>query len=66
VNASTVANQGQPSTTGCPGLGDLEWITKKSTGYSQEANVTIISSKLSSRVMTDLSARSSKVYVGLK
>jgi hypothetical protein len=58
--------QGQSSTTGCPGLGDLGWITKKYTGYSKEANVIVISSKLPAGVMTDLSASSSKVCVGLK
>jgi hypothetical protein len=66
INASTVANQGQPSTTGCPSLEDFGCITKKSTVYSQEVRVTVTSSKLHVGLMTDLSTNSNRVWVGLK
>lgn len=37
-----VANQGQPKTTGCPGLEIFGEIITKSIRYSQEATVTIV------------------------
>jgi hypothetical protein len=40
-------------------------MTKKSIGYSQEARVTVTSSRLPAGLMTDLSANSIMVWVGL-
>ena len=43
---------------------DLEYMTRKSTGYSQEASVIMTSSKLPAGLMIDLSTNSIMVWVG--
>jgi hypothetical protein len=66
INALVVANQGLPIMTGGPLVGSFEWMTRKSTGYSHEAKVTMISSKIPSSITLVLSANSKMVGVGLR
>jgi hypothetical protein len=52
--------------TGWPLVGSFEWITRNSIGYSPEAKVTVISSKIPSGITLVLSANSKMVGVGLR
>jgi hypothetical protein len=66
INALVVAKQGLPKIMGWPLVGSFEWMTRKSIGYSHEANVTMISSKIPSGITLALSANSKMVGVGLR
>ena len=64
MKALDVANQGLPRMTGCPFMGSLEEIMRKSTGYSQEATVTMRSSIAPIGLIGVRSASSKIVGVG--
>ena len=64
INSLVVANQGLPKITGWPLVVSFEWMTRKSTGYSHEAKLTMISSKIPSSITLVLSANSKMVGVG--
>jgi hypothetical protein len=66
INALVVANQGLPKMTGWTLVGSFEWMKRKSIGYSHEAKVTMISSKIPSGITLVLSASSKIVGVGLR
>lgn len=64
INAFAMASQGLPKITGWPRAGSFEWMTRKSTGYSHEAKVTMTSSKIPSGITLILSTNSKMVGVG--
>ena len=64
MKALAVASQGLPKIIGCPFVGSLEEMIRKSTGYSQEATVTIRSSIAPIGLIGVRSASSRMVGVG--
>jgi hypothetical protein len=66
INALPMANQGLPKITGWPCVGYFDWMQINSIGYSHEAKVTMISSKILSGITLVLSVNYKMVRVGLK
>jgi hypothetical protein len=66
INALVVANQGLPKIIVLPLVGSFDWMTRNSTRYSHEANVTMISSKIPSGITLVLSPNSKMVGVVLR
>ena len=66
MKALAVANQGLPNITRCSLIRSLVWSTRKSTGYSHEAIVTVMSSNAPTGLTVLLSANSKMVGVGLR
>jgi hypothetical protein len=66
INALAMANQSLPKIVGWPLVGSFELMTRKSTGYSHESKVTMISSKILSGIALVLSSNSKMVGVGLR
>jgi hypothetical protein len=64
MNALAVANQGIPKIMVWPLVGTIEWMMRKSTGYSHDANVTMISSNIPTGINFVLFANSKMVGVG--
>jgi len=63
MKASVVTNHGLPRMTGWPTMLVLGWITRKSTGYSQEFKVTSISLRIPAGLILDLSTSLSTMGV---
>lgn len=66
IYAFVVANNGLPSINGCPSRLLPGLMTKKCTGYSEKSTEIVMSSKVPSGLITDLSANSSRFEVGFK
>ncbi len=64
MKALVVANQGLPKIIEWPLVGYFEWMTMKSIGYSHEANVTRMSSRMPINFMVVLSASVRTLGVG--